>query len=627
MKQGLVTKIEKKFIIVKTDDADIERLKKRTNIQVGERISYERKDIYKGFNKISYNQIGASLSMIIILAVVGFNILNQINQNEVFAVVSYDVNPGFILEINNDDKVLTISSTDGFDHIIPVDYKKQALDGVLNDITDNVIKEHLLIEYDIILLSYVNVSDKPKDSEALHNFINSKKNNYQIVLVTSEETYLEKANDNNQSVGRHYISELLEVNNIPVEESNQYIQEAVKALDIIDEDTNDVIELDTTTLIEKDTSKIESGDDQTAAADTKTEENSSSETTDQTKEESADTSEDEKKEDDDKQSEEDLKAIEKQKTITDEAHQDYLNKKSASETAKRNLDQQQSLVNEKTEQLETQQSRYSDILNGETELVDEKNTLNNRINVEKANLINEALLIRDTTINSTESDQNKVDQLKAEADRIYDVAYNIYRPIADNTITYLEQLKNDKQELLNNPPTTMGINTDGIQAEVDELVQMINDIDNQSSILIPEVTADSVNQEMIYTYNAAYAEFNLKREEKHALYNQANKLQKEIDSIEDDANTLYNNRLKEIDDLYSGDLTRIEEIQSVLDGFKNIKPKFETNIQEMSDELVLLNNELARLSNLYKQAIRSRDDAYSIYLKEKEILDQLENKE
>lgn len=623
MKQGLVTKIEKKFVIVKTDDADIERLKKRKNIQVGERISYEKKDIYKGFNKISYKQIGTSLSMIILLAVVGSNILNQLNQNEVFAVVSYDVNPGFILEINNDDKVLTISSTDGFDHIIPADYKKQPLDGVLNDITDNVVKENLLTEDETILLSYVNISDKPKDSDALQNFINSNKNKYQIVLVTSEETYLEKAKDNNQSIGRHYLSELLETKKITVKESDQYIQEAVNALDIINEETDGVIKLDTTTLIENNSSNTEDLEDQTVTADTKTEENSSTETseiTDQTKEESTDTTEKEN-------TEEDLKAIEKQKTVTDEAHQDYLNKKSASETAKRNLDQHQSLVNEKTEQLETQHSRYSDILNGETELINEKNTINNRISVEKVNLLNDALLIRDTTINSTHSDQSKVDSLKDDADQIYDEAYDIYRPIADSTIHYLEQIKNEKQELLNSPPSMVGINTDGLQDEVDELDQMIFEIDNQSNILVPELTASLINQEIIYTYNSAYTEFNLQREEKHSLDSQANKLQKEINSIITDANTLYDNRVKEIDELYSGDLIRIEEIQSVLDGFKNVKPKFETSIQEMSDALVLLKNELTRLTNLYNQAIRSRDDANSNYIKEKELLDQLENKE
>ena len=47
LKQGLVTKIENKFMIVKTDETDIERIKIRQNVKVGDSISYEKKDIYK----------------------------------------------------------------------------------------------------------------------------------------------------------------------------------------------------------------------------------------------------------------------------------------------------------------------------------------------------------------------------------------------------------------------------------------------------------------------------------------------------------------------------------------------------------------------------------------------------
>ena len=87
MKHGLVTKIEKKFIIIKTDNNDIERLKIRSNIKVGDKIAYEKKDVYHGFNRVSYKQLGASLSMLLIIIVVTGVFFNQINENRVYGVV------------------------------------------------------------------------------------------------------------------------------------------------------------------------------------------------------------------------------------------------------------------------------------------------------------------------------------------------------------------------------------------------------------------------------------------------------------------------------------------------------------------------------------------------------------
>jgi len=629
MKQGLVTKIEKKFMIIKTDDADIERLKIRKNIQIGERISYEKRDIYKGFNRISYNQIGTSLSMFIIVALVGFYLVGQLNENKVYGVVSYDINPSLLIEINEDEKVLNVNSKDGFDHIIPADYKKQALDSVLNEITENAIKENLLGNDETILLSYVNVSDEEKPSEALRNFIDTHKDTYQIILITSNETYLKGANDNNQTVSRKYLLESLNANNMQVEDSNQYIQDVVKILDIYKETEKGFVEINTDTLIKVDTSEVKSSDDKTDSTAIKNDDD----TTGDTNEESSDnidessTEDEDLTEEDDVQSEEELKAIEAQKIVTDEAYKDYLNKKAASDTAKENFDQQQTLVDEKTEQLQTQNSRYTDIIDEEKELVLAKNTLENRITTDKAESLDDAASTKDATIKTTSSDQITVDSKITEGDQIYNEAYDVYKPIADRTIIYLEPIMNNRQELLDSPPLTVGINIDALQAEVAELDQMMSTVANKNGILTPEVTLQLVDIEMIMAYNDAYIEFNSERQKKNTLYSQANKLQKEIDAVIAQANTDYENSVKEINDLYSADSVRIADIQIVLDGFNNVKPKFETNIKEMSDVLALLEDDLIRLTTLYNQAIRSKENAYNIYVKEKELLDQLENKE
>ena len=97
MQHGLITKIEKKFMVIKTEASDIERIKIRPKVKVGEKIVYTKKDIYHGFNRFSYKQAGASLSVLIMMALVGgfvgalfgrivFNHKSNVRSNPLFLV-------------------------------------------------------------------------------------------------------------------------------------------------------------------------------------------------------------------------------------------------------------------------------------------------------------------------------------------------------------------------------------------------------------------------------------------------------------------------------------------------------------------------------------------------------------
>ena len=108
MKNGLITKIEKNFIVVKTKDLEIERIKIRPDVKVGERIVYTNKDIYRGINRINYKKIGTSLSMFIVIIVIGVYFLGRFNQNKIYGVVSVDINPSVALNIDEEENVLKI---------------------------------------------------------------------------------------------------------------------------------------------------------------------------------------------------------------------------------------------------------------------------------------------------------------------------------------------------------------------------------------------------------------------------------------------------------------------------------------------------------------------------------------
>ena len=51
---GIIIRIEQKFMIIKTPDVVLERVKVQSDIHVGERIAYKRRNIYRGTKHTNY---------------------------------------------------------------------------------------------------------------------------------------------------------------------------------------------------------------------------------------------------------------------------------------------------------------------------------------------------------------------------------------------------------------------------------------------------------------------------------------------------------------------------------------------------------------------------------------------
>lgn len=263
MKKGLVTMIDEKFIIVKTIDNDIERLKFRDNVKIGDNITYKKRDVYKGFHKINYKQIGASVSMFVVLALLAINYIGNLNEDTVYGVVSFDVNPSIIIEVNKDNAVLSLESKgDSTLTIIPSDYKGKNLNEVLSQLIENSIKENLITRNNPVILSYVPIHSKAaKINEDMQKFISAEKDNYQIVLINANENDLELANKDNLTVGRKYLVDTLNLKNVVVEESNEFIKESLEVLsDSFIKNSEGYIQIETETF-KKENDNLQNKDD------------------------------------------------------------------------------------------------------------------------------------------------------------------------------------------------------------------------------------------------------------------------------------------------------------------------------------------------------------------------------
>lgn len=651
MKHGIITKIEKHFMIVKTKDADIERIKVRPKTKVGERIAYDKKDIYKGFNTISYRRLGASLSVLVLLVFSGIQIVGQFNQNKIEAVVSFDVNPSININIDEENNVLSIDTKSEFsDVIIPKNYKGQQITDLLNTLTENALAEGLIQDQAYIVISYTPIKDPSlTKNEGVSEFIQQKKERFKILFIVSDEDYLDDANASDLTVGKKYLSELLNTENITIDDTTTFIQQAMESLteqlpindegfiethtetpqEDVDNPRDD--DADTTTDVAVDDSDRIT-DEETTSSDEETRSDEDTTVDEETDDETVvdeetddDTTVDEEEEDTSVEDEKRAAEIAAQKKITDRAYQTHLVNKIAAENLFKLLQENKSLTSEKESLLDIQVGKYNDLLEIETTLLADKESIDYRIDHDMTGLIEAAALVRDTAIATTNADTETIQSLKAEANSIYSSAYNVYQPIASDTLT---TISNYKQQYQADITAYQNSGAGEFTEEIALLENKITALDNMTTVINSRNgLLDQSEYDFGYFYNNAYQTFDASRSRSNTLHAQANTLQNQVNTVIASANASYDQTVLEITAQYEDDLSQQLVINSTLEDVAIIKPTFQSTIGDLEETLLVLEAEGVTLQKDYNQAEYSRKTAYDVYLVEKGKLNLLEDKE
>ena len=596
MKHGLVTKIEKKFMIVKTENNDIERIKIRPNVKLGDRLSFEKRDIYKGFGKFSYRQIGTSLSMLIMVVLIGGFLFNQASDTRVYGIVSYDVNPSILIEINKDFNVITVR---GDSEIIPTESKGLHVEVLLEQMTEKAVELNILEKTDTIVISY-NKEDIP-----LAKYLEQNKSHYRIVLLFHET-------ESKVSYGRTFIKEQLALNNIEIEEKETFINDAIQAL------RKDFKEVEGIYEYQPSTNEDISDEPPSTEEITVVEENPITEdpVTEETLVEETESI---------NQTEIDalLTSIEEQKNIVDDLYKKYLNAKSL-------VDKKQSELNTKSKEIEDAKANLVDKQNGYQDIKDELSLLNNT-KIALSNNLN----VRDTEIatantqlqevvNSTKDDRNEVDHLRNRAEMIYNEAYELYRPEADQIIIQiLDEIQNKNDQIDNydsSATTDYSKDIETLETEKVELENMLTVIDTQNGTL----PLDSY--EFAMHYNQIYTTFNQNRLESNALKKEANSLQDDIDDVIEEAEKEHKANLETIENKYIEDTIMLKSTEESITGFERVLENFKISIKFFEDEVSKLENEYNTINSKYTTLNNDASYLYNQYLEEENLLKELERK-
>lgn len=641
MNKGIITKIEKKFMIVKTSDNKIERLKRKTNMQVGQNIAFTNKDIYRGFSRISYRQIGTSVSMFIILVVVGVLFMNQTDDTEQAAIISLDINPGINFAVNSDLEIVNVTFTTPLSkQLVTFDYENMPLITFLAKVRAKAQSLNLLDEGDPILIAYYPIDENMPDdfnelTEGQDDWIGSA----QLMTITLTEEDYKLAQEANQTLGRYYMMVLLEENNIEIEDDDDFIQnlydlllpllkddQQINPIDQLDiqglstetvtDSENDTQEDDNVSTEDDDTTNdedaIQSTDD---AADDATDDNTSEvDSDDATVDDTSDESVDEEA----KQAL--LDQIKNQKATVDANYSNYQDSKSKCDTLEDQIAIEEAVIASENGKIDTYQSKqdeYDQIIAGfNTEI----EAINERL-AEKESALTQLETERSEALASVADQESEISSLRSQASSIRSSATSSLNAQATQTKQEIQEWIDYYNNLMG---TALNLETlpGAYDAEIDALNNMLTIINSRSGRL---TTSNDNYIGFVEAYNSEYSKYLSAISSSDSLYDQAAALQSEVDKVVNAANSDYESKSIAINELYLEDEERLETIYHYIEISSDTPEKYKSLIQDIDanilKHLTLLDEYRAALAT----ETQRKNALYNTYLQSLETLKVLEN--
>lgn len=225
--KGTVIEIYYDSIVVMAEDCTFKRIKKSDGLEEGMEIYFEDRDIIKNSN-FTIKNISKGVAAVLIFAVTSLYVLGFWNENyKSVALLAVDINPSVEMEINKNYRVIKISALNEEASKLPLeDLKNYPLIDALEEIVEMVetagyIKKD---ESNRVLVTSVELKSNDEGDKNLDNLImegkkkieevsNERGQQVEVVTIKSDRETLNKAKEENISVGKMEIYKEIEDEN------------------------------------------------------------------------------------------------------------------------------------------------------------------------------------------------------------------------------------------------------------------------------------------------------------------------------------------------------------------------------------------------------------------------------
>ena len=250
--KGIIIDIHDKYIIVMNESGGLLKIKRKENVNIGQAILFTDDDIIvdKKVNKIikiwTVPIVTAALIFISIIS----GIINVNNKNTPYALLTFDINPSFSIEVNKDNTVINAVALNDDAKSLDIDkIKNKSLDDALKLIKTS-LKENKKFEDKnslIVGFSFLGENKNVEFEDNVKAVINENFNDFKIVYIQGDKGDHEEAKKVGISLGKYSINKRLnnrfseeQMKNIAIDELIDIFNEENINLKDNEEDYDDV---------------------------------------------------------------------------------------------------------------------------------------------------------------------------------------------------------------------------------------------------------------------------------------------------------------------------------------------------------------------------------------------------
>ena len=226
--KGVIIDIHDKYIIVMDESGGLLKIRRKENANIGQAILFTDDDIIvdKKVNKIIKMWTVPIVTAALIFISIISGIINVNNKNTPYALLTFDINPSFSIEVNKDNIVINAVALNDDAKSLDIDkIKNKSLDDALKLIKTS-LKENKKFEDKNSLIVGFSFLEENKNIEFEDNVkavINENFNDFKIVYIQGDKGDHEEAKKVGISLGKYIINKRL---------NNRFSEEQMKNITI-----------------------------------------------------------------------------------------------------------------------------------------------------------------------------------------------------------------------------------------------------------------------------------------------------------------------------------------------------------------------------------------------------------
>ena len=241
MNKGIIMEVKQNYAIIMNDDGHMDKISKKKNMAIGQKIFYFEEDIIRTNNirNIRSNSFMKTIGSIAALFLIAFTFFYQLSYKEAaYAVVSLDINPSIQIEVDNNKTILKVEG--------------------MNDDGKNINFKELKENRDVLVaFALVNEDENTDYEESVFGTIKSTFKSEKVTYVKGKKEDVEEAKSAGISLGRYEVLQVAdedakkEIDKAPVKEITELIKDKENVIQWGDDEDSEKVKVPGSEVVDK----------------------------------------------------------------------------------------------------------------------------------------------------------------------------------------------------------------------------------------------------------------------------------------------------------------------------------------------------------------------------------------